>query len=667
MPPCPVEPPLVPAGTAPTRRLLVVGWEGADWNLLHPLLDAGQLPVLGRLVAEGALAELSGVAPAVPIALREALLTGHGADRHGLVHEQLVDPATGSLRGVHSGDRRVRTFWRLLAEQGRRCHVVNAPVTHPASPLTGITVSDRFAEMPAHPNAAWDLAEGAVHPPAWAETLAGLRLAVGELEAGDLLPFVPTLAQVDQATDRRPMQLGLAVASTASVHAAATLLAEQEPWDVLTVWYRGAAEVLPQFLPWHGMEAAALAAGDRPYPGVVARLWAWHDQMLGRLLELAGPETTVAVVSPYGWAVPPGGAGRTPGIRATGMLVLHGPGVRRDQLLHGASVLDLVPTLLGAAGLPAALDQPGRVLTEAFVAPAVPPRIPTWETTALGGATGPDWSEHEAVRFLAGLGLPTMTAAEQQAQAALGRERDELIALSLVEAGRWAEAEALLAPHLSNGAEPGLGLLLYAYCLLELGRTAECRVLAERTAGHPACAGFTDLLLGWVAEKSGDAAGARRHFQAAAERGPRTALLEVNLARSNLRLGQLAEAEALFRRTLELAPDDAGAAIGLAQTLLTAQRPTEAVEPALLAVTRRHRWPEAHHLLGCALAGAGRLREAVVAFETSLTQRPSVEAHRAVAAILALSPDGRARAAEHQLAARQLAAARRSATAAVTP
>jgi hypothetical protein len=87
----------------------------------------------------------------------------------------------------------------------------------------------------------------------------------------------------------------------------------------------------------------------------------------------------------------------------------------------------------------------------------------------------------------------------------------------------------------------------------------------------------------------------------------------------------------------------------------------------LLAVTRRHRWPEAHHLLGCALAGAGRLREAVVAFETSLTQRPSVEAHRAVAAILALSRDGRARAAEHQLAARQLAAARRSATAAVTP
>ena len=40
---------------APRKRVLLVGWDAADWKVIHPLLDAGKLPALARLVATGAI------------------------------------------------------------------------------------------------------------------------------------------------------------------------------------------------------------------------------------------------------------------------------------------------------------------------------------------------------------------------------------------------------------------------------------------------------------------------------------------------------------------------------------------------------------------------------------------------------------------------------------
>ena len=42
-----------PAAEAPDLRLLVVGLDGADWQIAAPLIDAGRLPHLGRLRKEG--------------------------------------------------------------------------------------------------------------------------------------------------------------------------------------------------------------------------------------------------------------------------------------------------------------------------------------------------------------------------------------------------------------------------------------------------------------------------------------------------------------------------------------------------------------------------------------------------------------------------------------
>ena len=48
--------PMPPPSLSPVagRKALVVGWDGADWQIIKPLLEAGRMPNLRRLLAEGA-------------------------------------------------------------------------------------------------------------------------------------------------------------------------------------------------------------------------------------------------------------------------------------------------------------------------------------------------------------------------------------------------------------------------------------------------------------------------------------------------------------------------------------------------------------------------------------------------------------------------------------
>src|SRR6185369_13621730 len=67
------------------RRLLLVGWDGADWKLITPLLDRGELPCLNALIDRGVMGKLSSAAPLVSPLLWTSLATGKRADKHGIV------------------------------------------------------------------------------------------------------------------------------------------------------------------------------------------------------------------------------------------------------------------------------------------------------------------------------------------------------------------------------------------------------------------------------------------------------------------------------------------------------------------------------------------------------------------------------------------------------
>ena len=140
--------------------------------------------------------------------------------------------------------------------------------------------------------------------------------------------------------------------------------------------------------------------------------------MLGRLIELAGPETTVIVVSDHGFKsddrrpayIPPEAAGPAVEHRHFGMICMRGPGIKQGETLYGASILDIAPTVLHLFGLPVGRDMDGHVLTTALESAGAVETIASWEDIAGRSGQHPDEARfdpvaaNEAIKQLIDLG-----------------------------------------------------------------------------------------------------------------------------------------------------------------------------------------------------------------------------------------------------------------------
>ncbi len=66
------------------NRLLLIGWDAADWKVIHPLLDSGQMPNLARLIAGGVHGNLATIYPALSPMLWTSIATGKRPYKHGI-------------------------------------------------------------------------------------------------------------------------------------------------------------------------------------------------------------------------------------------------------------------------------------------------------------------------------------------------------------------------------------------------------------------------------------------------------------------------------------------------------------------------------------------------------------------------------------------------------
>jgi predicted AlkP superfamily phosphohydrolase/phosphomutase len=126
------------------RKVLVIGWDAADWKIATPLLDQGQMPHLERLVNEGVMGNIATLHPMLSPLLWNSVATGKLADKHGILDFAEPDPQTGGVRPVRSTSRRVKAIWNILTQRNYRTHVLGWFAGHPAEPINGIAISDLY-------------------------------------------------------------------------------------------------------------------------------------------------------------------------------------------------------------------------------------------------------------------------------------------------------------------------------------------------------------------------------------------------------------------------------------------------------------------------------------------------------------------------------------------
>ncbi|MGK0185782.1 MAG: tetratricopeptide (TPR) repeat protein [Verrucomicrobiales bacterium] len=485
--------------TAPHKKVLLIGWDAADWKAINPLIDAGKMPNLEKLINEGISGNLATLQPVLSPMLWSSIATGKRPYKHGIHGFSEPDPITGGIRPVTNLSRKTKAVWNILNQSDLNSTVVGWWPSHPAEPLSkGIMVSNHYQRATGKDFEDWKMQPGTVYPERLEKVLTELRLHPADLGEDDVRPFLPGLDGMSRedldkaAKDPRVQSLMKIIADCTSIHSAATGIIQNEPWDFMAVYYDAIDHFGHAFMKYHPPRREHIDEWDyKVFNYCLEGGYRYHDMMLGTLLSLAGEDTTIILMSDHGFhpdhlrpsAIPREPAGPAVEHRQFGIFVAKGPGIKADDKIYGANLLDICPTLLHLFGLPVGEDMDGKVLLDMYCdPPGEIERIPSWDEVAGDhGMHPPDKQiapadSKAALDQLVALGyIDQPNEDKTKALDETVRELDYNLAQAYIDGGIYGEAIIILERLYAKWPmEHRFGLKL-ATCYQSLGRTKDLR------------------------------------------------------------------------------------------------------------------------------------------------------------------------------------------------
>ena len=400
-------------------KWLVIDWDAAEWDILLPLLERGEMPHLEALLRRASYGSLATFLPTISPAIWTTIATGVPPDQHGIRHfynqrprlarwwNRIVNLGRLERRLYSNAHRRAPAIWNLLSERDEPVMVVGYHNTFPVEEVEGLMVSNYLAQdsvstlldmKKGELGDDADLSSSLVYPP---EKLADvleihqrlmdeLPRAVRDFVAIDdedeLRDFLRKAQHLDPEGDQRPYFLTRAwLYDQVAAEVAETFYERLDPtlaivhfqsldWAAHHFLYFDRPEGFEKF-GWDEATYARLDSQIPLYEDTVVAFHRYADEWLGRLVALTDESTGILIVSDHGTG--PGPDPDLPGFHddaPPGVIVLSGPGIRSGHRVEGATIYDVLPTLMASLDAPVAKDLPGRVLQEVFCPTAWAPQ-----------------------------------------------------------------------------------------------------------------------------------------------------------------------------------------------------------------------------------------------------------------------------------------------------
>lgn len=373
------------------RKVLLIGWDSADWKIIDKLIEKGQMPAIKRVIDNGTRARFSTLDPPLSPLLWTSMATGKRPFKHGVLGFVETD-GVGGVRPITSYGRKVNAFWNIFTKEGLKTNVVGWWPSNPVESINGVMVSNLFQQEKKHGVKQklkdWEIAPGSVYPESMIENIRDLRVHPSEIHGNMVLPFVPRARELNKKEDKRLNILAKFIAHSTTVHATCTELMETTDWDVMAVYHDALDHFSHGFMKYHPPKLDRVSKEDfELFNNVVTGAYIYHDMMLERLLEMIDDQTTVIICSDHGFQsdhLRPPFIPKTPAGPATehspyGIFLAMGPGIKKGETIFGAKILDLTPTLLYMFDLPIGRDMDGKPLISLFEEAREIKYIDTWE------------------------------------------------------------------------------------------------------------------------------------------------------------------------------------------------------------------------------------------------------------------------------------------------
>ena len=263
--------------STPSNRVMVIGLDCGTLDLIKPWARAGHLPNLARLIEEGCHGILESTLPTISPAAWTSFMTGKNPGKHGIYDFMRRREGTYHMQVIRNDLVAQGTVFRQLSEAGRRVGVVNVPMTYPPEPVNGFMISglgapdnDRYT-----------------YPPELVHTIKAQGYTVNNSMAFSPQRADAFLQHLKEETDKR----------------AAVILDKlaEERWDFFMAVFRDIDTV--EAFYWHYMDP------DHPmhnpqeaerYGDAILQYHRQIDNIIGRMLDLFGPDGNIIVMSDHG-------------------------------------------------------------------------------------------------------------------------------------------------------------------------------------------------------------------------------------------------------------------------------------------------------------------------------------------------------------------------------
>ncbi len=130
-------------------KVLIVGFDGATWDILTPLIQQGKLPTFRKLVEEGTSGYMESTVPPVTIPAWISMFSGLKPQQLGIFdfNRIVVEDGIMESRLFNSSDYKGRLMWDFLSRKGMKSLVLNVPGTYPPYPIEGHLIGFDYTPM----------------------------------------------------------------------------------------------------------------------------------------------------------------------------------------------------------------------------------------------------------------------------------------------------------------------------------------------------------------------------------------------------------------------------------------------------------------------------------------------------------------------------------------
>jgi predicted AlkP superfamily phosphohydrolase/phosphomutase len=258
-------------------RTLIIGLDGATFDLIKPFAQEGYLPTFSYLMDQGVHGPLQAWPNLNSASAWTSIVTGYNPGKHGIY--DFLTPKTRPITSWHpttAFHRKKEPFWRLLSVAGKNVGVINVPISYPADPVHGFMLSGLDAPRIESP--------GFAHP---SELLKEL--------CQEGIEYVLDIINLSTVSQKAPFQLPDSVQQMVEARSHTILyLMRTRSWDAFMAVFVAPDRI--QHFFWPNEQASYEKDAWAP----IRTLYQKMDTFLDEILKQMDEETTLILISDHG-------------------------------------------------------------------------------------------------------------------------------------------------------------------------------------------------------------------------------------------------------------------------------------------------------------------------------------------------------------------------------